>query len=48
MFQYFETARVLGWGWFGWGKVLSSTSWQAGDVLEIGLTDSAMTVKKSP
>jgi len=44
MFQYFEAARVLGWG----GKVLSSTSWQAGDVLEIGLIDSAMTVKKSP
>ena len=47
MFQYFEAARVLGWGWVG-GKVLSSTSWQAGDMLEIGLTDSAMTVKKSP
>jgi bifunctional DNA-binding transcriptional regulator/antitoxin component of YhaV-PrlF toxin-antitoxin module len=29
-------------------EVLRALKWQAGDVLEIGLTDSIMTVKKSP
>jgi len=44
MFQYFEAARVL--GWVGWGSFIQHEL--ASDVLEIGLTDSAMTVKKSP
>ena len=43
MFQYFEAARVL--GWLGYSFIQHEL---AGDVLEIGLTDSAMTVKKSP
>jgi antitoxin component of MazEF toxin-antitoxin module len=29
-------------------EVLRALKWQAGDTLEIGLTDSIMTVKKSP